>query len=67
MALRSLWRYDRDYDDEDNDDNNDNVVLCDVHAEAPKFLPKFYPKKRVITTFATKKARNHDICDKKSA
>ena len=31
----------------------------------PKFLLKFYPKKHVITTFATKKACECDICDKK--
>ena len=32
-----------------------------------EFLPKFYPKKHIITTFATKKARKCDICDKKYA
>ena len=32
----------------------------------PKFCVKFYPKKRIITTFATKKARKCDICDKKN-
>ena len=33
-----------------------------------EFLPKFYPKKRVITTFATKKsALKCVICDKKNA
>ena len=31
----------------------------------PNFCVKFYPKKRVITTFPTKKARKCDIRDKK--
>ena len=32
----------------------------------PNFCVKFYPKKRVITTFPTKKARKCDIRDKKT-
>ena len=40
MALRSLWRYDCDYDDEDDDDDDDNDdVWCDVHVQFHCSLP----------------------------